>query len=230
MTRLCCRYNNRSASLSRAGAPCHEQQSANQALNVGAAVPTAESTRGGTRFVLGQGPGTGGRGHASAGAGTCVVLPAPSWPSPHFQSPSPARREVGWQGPWGSTAPQVIGSLAAPCALAPLLSQVYRTQIQRYQRATAAGTGPAGCDQPLLSPSLTRSSGWKRFWLCCAARFFLGITADRHRRQRAGCRAGAGWGAQRGHGVGHGQAGWWVLLPPAARGASPGARLVRGQL
>lgn len=169
--------------------------------------------------MLGQGPGTGDQGHGSAGMGTCVVLPAPSWPIPHFQSHSPARRD-GWQAPWGSAAPQVIGSLAAPCALAPLLSQVYRTQIRRYQRAAAAGTGPAGCAQPLLSPSLTRSSGWKRLRLGCAARFCLGTTADGHRRQQAGCRAGLGGktGARSGS-----RAGRLVgTAAPITRGASPG--------
>ena len=129
------------------------------------------------------------------GLGMCVCPPC-------FWSLSAARREVGWQGPQRSTALQVIGSLTAPPTLAPLLSQVCRTQIQRYQRATASERGPAGSSRPLRSPSLTWSGGWTQLWLCFAARLFLGIATDGRCRERAGCGAGACWepcwGAQRG--------------------------------
>lgn len=212
-----------------------------------------------------------GGGHASTGSGMHVHPPC-------FWSLSAACREVGWQGAQGSAALQVIGSLTAPPTLAPLLSQVCRTQIQRYQRATAAERGPAGSSHPLCSPSLTWSGGWTWRWLCFAARLFLGIATDGRCRERAGCRAGACWelcwGAQRGarrcrqlgagtlpavltvpaclpaclpgslspspapllpggHGVGRLPADTAILplLPTGCeRGASSGARLIRGQL
>lgn len=81
----------------------------------------------------------------------------------------------------------MIGSLTASPTLAPLLSQVCRTQIQRYQRAAAAGGGPSW----LLSPP-PRSGGWTRLWLGFAARLFLGIAAAGGCRERAGCGAGPG--------------------------------------
>lgn len=131
-----------------------------------------------------------GGGHGSTGSGV------------RRRSISAARGEVGWQGPRGRAAPRVIGSLAPPPALAPLLSQVCRTQIQRYQRPQRQGGGPAGSARPLRSPSLTWSGGWTRLWLCFAARLFLGIAADGRCRERAGGGAGGCWdlcwGARRG--------------------------------
>lgn len=54
----------------------------------------------------------------------------------------------------------MIGSLTAPPTLAPLLSQVCRTQIQRYQRAAAARGGrPAGSSRPLRGAVGGRGSG-----------------------------------------------------------------------
>lgn len=135
---------------------------------------------------------------------------------PRFWSLSAALREVGWQGLRGSTALQVIGSLTAPPTLAPPLSRVCRTQIQRYQRAAVSARGPAGASRPLRSPSLTWSGGWTRLWLCFAARLFLGITTDGRCRECAGCGAGACWEPCWG---GHGHAGSWGPgpFPPCRR-------------
>lgn len=135
---------------------------------------------------------------------------------PRFWSLSAALREVGWQGLRGSTALQVIGSLTAPPTLAPPLSRVCRTQIQRYQRAAVSARGPAGTSRPLRSPSLTWSGGWTRLWLCFAARLFLGITTDGRCRECAGCGAGACWEPCWG---GHGHAGSWGPgpFPPCRR-------------
>ena len=165
-------------------------QSANQAFNAGPAVPAAGvcsqccSRSGRTCAVLR-------RRACQRRLGMCVHLLC-------FWSLSAAHGELGWQGPQRSTALQVIGGLTTPPTLAPLLSQVCRTQIQRYQRASMSERGPAGSSRPLRSPSLTWSGGWTRLWLSFAARLFLGIATDGRCRERAGCGAGTCRGTRRG--------------------------------
>lgn len=170
---------------------------------------------------------------------------------PCLRSLCAAHGEVGWQRPQGSTALQVIGSLTAPPTLAPLLSQVCRTQIQRYQRVTASKRGPAGSRRPLRSPSLTRSRavGGRGSGIALLPDFFWALPQPE--------RWGLCWGALRGHGgasswgpgccppsrqplpmaSGHGlgrlPADTTILpLLPAGceRGASSRAQLIRGQL
>lgn len=105
---------------------------------------------------------------------------------PCFWSLCTARGEVDWQALQGIAALQVIGSLTAPTTLAPLLSQVCRTQIQRYQRAPEPGKGPE-----LAAPAFPAPIAHVEQWVDVALLRCQIISGHRHRRTLQGAALGA---------------------------------------
>lgn len=215
---------NHPVGLSRAGAPCHGQQSANQALK---SVPAA-----------GLWPGRRARG------GVCV----PSL----LLEPLCCPREPGWHGPQGSTALQVTGSLTPPShAGTPLVTGVQDAN-PALSEARSAGEGPSWLLSPpaLRMAHVERWVDAAPAPLRC--RIISGHLHRRTRRGVRGCEPcrGCGGGPGRAGSCGPGP---FPLCPPSIpglpgavprpdtavlplvaagceRGASSAAPIIRGQL